>query len=342
MTNDPPFEPPLWLRNAHLQTLGAALPLWSRGRASLRDGVSVRIPLSGEGDGAALHGRMHWQSLVEKGRRRSDAVALVHGVGGTSQSRYLARAARAFGEAGFHALRLDLRGAGEGLETAPSLYHAALTRDLAAAVSWLAASPDVDRVFVVGFSLGGHLALRWAGELGSLRPPRLAAIAALSAPLDLESTTEALERARSVPYHRYITRNLQRTARAFALRHPKLAHFTVRELDRVRSVRAYDSLVIAPMHGWRSAEDYYASASAAPWLPKIEVPCLVVHAEDDPMVPARLVRGPLAQASGAVSQSWSAYGGHVGWFAGFGERSWLSTWALLRVVEFFRGDRPVS
>ena len=328
---EPRFELPPWLRNAHVQTLGAALPLWLAGPEPSSE--SVMIPLL-HGEQGRLHGRVDWHD----GAAPRAAVVVAHGVGGTSESRYAIRAARALRRAGFHVLRIDLRGAGEGVREAPSLYHAALTRDLAAAVAWLGGSPRVDGVFVLGFSLGGHIALRWAGELGSdveARGP-LRAIAALSAPLDLELTTRAIERRRSAPYHRYIARGLQQQGHAFATLHPERAHYTLRELARVRTVRQYDTLVIAPMHGWRSAEDYYAEASAGPWLSRIEVPTLVVHAEDDPMVPATLVKGLLATAAPAVEQSWSAHGGHVGWFAGLGERAWLNTWAIDRVLEFFR------
>ena len=227
------------------------------------------------------------------------------------------------------------------MKTAPSLYHAGLTDDLASAVAWLGGSPRVDGVSLLGFSLGGHLALRWAGELGAdpARAPALRAVAAVSAPLDLEQTTRAMERVRSLPYHRYIATNLVKQGRAFAEHHPARAHYTSAELRPVRTIRAYDALVVAPMHGFSSAEDYYAKASAGPLVPRIAVPTLVVHAEDDPMVPAALVRPWLADAPPAVEQRWSAHGGHVGWFAGLGEDGWHRTWAMEQVLGFFARHR---
>jgi predicted alpha/beta-fold hydrolase len=244
------------------------------------------------------------------------------------------RGARALGRAGFHVLRLDLRGAGDGVRTAPSLYHAGLTRDLSTAVEWLAELPGgrVTGVFVVGFSLGGHIALRWAGELAGSPPSALRGVAALSAPLDLERTTQAMERLRSTVYHQYIARNLQRQGHAFARLHPDRVHYTEAELAKVRTIRQYDSLVIAPMHGFRSAEEYYAQASAHPWLAHIRVPTVVIHAEDDPMVPASLVRPYLEGMP--VTQEWSMTGGHVGWFTGFGEDACLRTWGIERVLRF--------
>jgi uncharacterized protein len=327
----PSFDLPRWLANRHLQTLGASLPLWAPRRLA---SDAARIPLTGDG---ALHGLVGWQPDTTP----HAAVVLVHGVGGTANSRYVARAALALHHAGHHVLRLNLRGAGAGVHTAPSLYHAGLTADLAAAVAWLGASPRVNGVFVLGFSLGGHVALRWAGELGGKLPPLLRGVAAVSAPFDLERTTQHIERLRSLPYHRYVVGNLVAQARRFADLHPRRVHYSPADLRRVRTVRAYDTLVVAPMHGWKSAEDYYAAASAGPYVHAIELPSLVVHAEDDPMVPAQLVRDALVSAPPAVEQRWSERGGHVGWFAGLGERAWLRTWAIERVLEFFERHAAV-
>ena len=188
---------------------------------------------------------------------------------------------------------------------------------------------------LVGFSLGGHVALRWAGELRASSPSALRAIAAISPPLDLERTTRAIERLASFPYHRYVTRNLIAQGRAFAKLYPRRAHYSASELDRIRTVRAYDTLVVAPMHGFSSAEDYYARASAGPFVRHIELPVLVVHAEDDPMVPAALVREDLAAAPRNVEQAWSERGGHVGWFSSLGEEEWVKTWAVEQVLDFF-------
>jgi len=331
-----PFPLSRWLRNSHLQTLGAALPFWAPRHESPRVDESVQIPLPGPA-GGSLHARVTWLGSDSAPGRRP-AIVVVHGVGGTSESRYVIRAGRAFARAGYHAVRLDLRGSGEGVRTAPCLYHAALTEDLAVAVDWLARSPRVDGVFVLGFSLGGQLALRWAGELGAgweSRAPALRAVATVSAPLDLERTTAAMERLRSLPYHRYLVQGLVQQGRTFAGLHPARVHYTDTELDGVRSIRAYDALVVAPMHGFRSAEDYYARASAGPLVRAIEVPTLLVHAEDDPMVPAPLVRDSLGCAPAALEQAWSEHGGHVGWIAGVGEQRWLRTWAMDRVFAFF-------
>jgi predicted alpha/beta-fold hydrolase len=111
-------------------------------------------------------------------------------------------------------------------------------------------------------------------------------------------------------------------------------------LARVRTVRAFDERVIVPMHGFRSAEQYYEVASAGPSLKDIRVPTLIVHADDDPMVPGHTVRPYLFSAlPSCVKVAWSDRGGHVGWYAGLGEQRWLHTWPMRAAIGFFERHR---
>jgi predicted alpha/beta-fold hydrolase len=238
--------------------------------------------------------------------------------------------------AGWHVVRLNLRGAGRSIPDAPELYHAGQTEDLRVAIEQVAARRHVDGVALVGFSLGGHVVLRLAGELGNSDTGTLRAAVAISAPLDLVEVTRAIERFRSVVYHMYVLQKLVRQASAFARMHPQRAAYDVRSLWRLRTIRAYDSRVIAPMHGFASAEDYYERASAAPFISRIQIPTLLVHAEDDPMVPASTLRSWLANAPPSIVQAWSRRGGHVGWFAGLSETTWVDTWAMEQARAFLQ------
>jgi predicted alpha/beta-fold hydrolase len=327
MTHDP-FVAPSWLASTHMQTLGAALPLWAPPRSFRPAHVeTLRIPLP---TGGALHAEAWWQD----DKRRSVAAILVHGVGGSSDSRYVVRAAVSLYRAGRHVVRLDLRGAGASIPDAPDLYHAGLTEDLRVTLAHVGTRPQVDGAVLVGFSLGGHVVLRLAGELGDSDPGALRAAVAISAPLDLLEVTRAIERLRSLPYQVYVLRRLVHQGKAFARAHPQRAHYDASALSRLRTIRAYDGHVIAPMHGFSSAEDYYARASAGPFIQRIRVPTLLVHSEDDPMVPSDNVRTWLVSAPPAVEQAWTERGGHVGWFAGLSESSWVNTWAMQRTSDF--------
>ncbi len=326
----PAFIAPGWLANKHVQSLGAALPLWAPPKRFRPDAAEfLRIPLP---SGGALHAHAWWHA------RRAPAVLVVHGVGGSSSSRYVLRAAVSLYRAGWHAVRLDLRGAGASLPDARELYHAGLTEDPRVALDHVSRRVHVDGVAIVGFSLGGHVVLRLVGEIGDGPRGGLRAAVAVSAPFDLSSSSQAIERWRRRPYQSHVLRRLVVQAKAFAAAHPDRARYGVHDLDRLSTIRAFDTVVVAPMHGYGSAEDYYARASAGPLVRHIRVPTLVLHAEDDPLVPADSVRpwlrpGPFALPD-AIEQGWTERGGHVGWFAGLSESSWVDTWAMRRARAF--------
>jgi predicted alpha/beta-fold hydrolase len=281
--------------------------------------------------GGALHAHAWWQGS-EPLRRR--LAMLVHGVAGSSASRYVMRAAVSMYRAGWHVVRLDLRGAGDSIADARELYHAGLTEDLRVAIECIGSHQQVDGVALIGLSLGGHAVLRLAGELGNCDAGALRAAVSISAPLDLAQVTRAIERLRSLPYHRYVLGNLIRQGEAFARIHPHRARYDAQSLRALRTIRAYDGCVIAPMHGFDSADDYYARASAGPFIERIHVPTLLVHSEDDPMVPAPTVRSWLAAAPPMLEQAWTHRGGHLGWFAGISEPLWVDTWAMHRAHTF--------
>jgi len=326
---DASFRAPVWLRNAHLQTLAVAAPLFAPPRSFPLAPEHARIPLP---RGGSLHARVYWQEVAVP----RTAVVLVHGLGGTSQSLYVVRAAVALHRAGFHVVCLDLRGVGEGLADAPALYHGGLTEDPRVAAEWTASRPGVSGVVIVGFSMGGHVSVRLAGELGD-KPGPVRGVVAISAPLDLHAVARAIARLRSLPYHAYVLRHLVGHAEAFARLHPDKAPYDASGLPRLKRVRDYDAMVNVPMHGFASVDDYYRRASAGPFVRDIRVPTLIVHAEDDPMVPPWCVRPWLRDAPEAVEQVWSDRGGHVGWFGGLREQDWVETWAIQRVREFVAG-----
>ncbi|MBV9948310.1 MAG: alpha/beta fold hydrolase [Myxococcales bacterium] len=335
-----PFIPPRWLASTHLQTACAALPFWAPPRSFRAEHTErVRVPLP---SGGALRAAAWWQAVREPGARAPLAV-VVHGVGGSSESRYVLRAAVALHRVGWHVLRLNLRGAGDSVPEASELYHAGLTEDLGVTVRAAAAREDVDGVSLLGFSLGGHVVIRLAGELGGLATApgsALRAAVAVSAPLDLVETSRAIERRRSLPYHLYVLRRLVRQAAAFARQHPDRAHYRLSALRRLRSIRAFDELVVAPMHGFAGADDYYERVSAGRLIDRVRLPTLLVHASDDPVVPVHTLHESLRLASPFVETAWTARGGHVGWFEGISEASWVNNWAVERALAFLDAHAP--
>jgi predicted alpha/beta-fold hydrolase len=324
----PPFAARRVLRNAHVQTLGAALPIFT-GSSVEPEAMRVDLP-----SGGALRAKALWHAGGDR-----TAVVILHGVGGSAESNYMRRAAIALHRAGFHAVRVNLQGAGDSVADATHLYHAGLIEDPIAAIDEVAQREGVRDVALLGFSLGGNVALKLAAAWRGSPPRHVRAVAAISAPLDLVETSRALERWRTLPYRRYVVRGLVAQGRAFANEHPHRARYDVAKLARITTIRAYDELVIAPMHDFSDAHDYYVRASSGPGLADVEIPTLLVHAEDDPMVPASTVRPWLRDASRAVRAEWTDRGGHVGWFSSMAEEAWQDTWAMRRVIEFFRAEK---
>jgi predicted alpha/beta-fold hydrolase len=230
-----------------------------------------------------------------------DLLVLVHGLGGSVDSHYMIRGAKAAEAAGLSCLRVNLRGADRGGD---DYYHAGLTGDLHAAL----ASPEAGRfrrIWVIGYSLGGHVVLRTATEGVD---PRLQAVAAVCAPVDLELSVVEIDSPGFWLYRRYLLRSLSDIYRAVAARRP--VPYPVERLGEIRTIREWDDRVVAPRHGFADAADYYARMSVAPWLPELRIPALLLNSECDPMVPARAVRPALERESPNLRVDW-VRGGHV-------------------------------
>ena len=233
-------------------------------------------------------------------------VLLVHGLGGSATSSYMVRAAAGCAALGIACLRLNMRGCDRLGE---DFYHAGLTADLHAAL----ASPELapyNRLYAFGNSLGGHLALRLACDQ---HDPRLRAVAAISAPLDLAASAAAIDGPVLGLYRRYLLGNLKEIYAAVAARRP--VPTPVEEAKRIRYLRTWDRKTVAPRHGFANAADYYRRESVGPRLPDLKLPALLVTADHDPMLPPSTLRPALAAASPALEVHWVRRGGHMGFHA---------------------------
>lgn len=230
-----------------------------------------------------------------------EVLVLVHGLGGSTDSHYMIRGATAAEAAGLSCLRLNLRGSDR---QGDDFYHAGLTADLHAAL----ASPELagyGRIYVLGYSLGGHLALRAATEPGD---SRLAAAAAVCSPLDLSLSAAEIDAPGRGIYRKYILRSLMDIYRSVAARRP--VPYPVERLEEIHLIREWDDRIVAPRHGFADAGDYYTRASVAPRLPELRVPALLFNSDCDPMIPARAVRPSLERSAPKLEVMW-ARGGHV-------------------------------
>lgn len=239
-----------------------------------------------------------------RARAHSDTlVVILHGLGGSAESRYVVRCARACDEAELSYLRFNMRGADRSGE---DIYHAGTTDDLRAMLRSPALA-SFERIFLVGFSMGGHAVMRWGTEPG--RDPRVKAIASVCAPLDLRYGAHHIQRPAGRPYQWHALRGLREIYRAASTRRP--LPITVERANAIRTILEWDEEVVVPRFGFDSREQYYESQSAGPRLSTMEVPSLFIAAESDPVVTPGQLRPWLAEASDAVEVAWTR-GGHIG------------------------------
>ncbi len=265
--------------------------------ASFRWSAHVK---SAEGEPVLITGE-----LTEVDFARPDTlVLLVHGLGGSAHSAYMLDAARQCTRLGWSSLRISLRGV-----DSPSndIYHAGLTADL----HQLLLHPSLKkwrRIFVVGFSLGGHLAMKMSTE--SELDPRVQKIAAVCAPIDLVNVIHHIDSPDAWFYREYVLSSLKRHHHELVRRgHGIAPDYKVR---RVHKLRDFDAFVIATRYGFASPEDYYQSQSVASRLDDIAVPLLYVGAESDPMIPSDNCKAALACTSvDTLEVRWLDRGGHV-------------------------------
>jgi predicted alpha/beta-fold hydrolase len=279
----------------HLWTIGPTL------RARLAGaGFAPAEPWQLEIDEPAV-GRIALTGRLRRGGERG--ALFLHGLGGSAESAYLAPVEQALASRGWTTLRLNLRGS-DG--TGSDLFHAGLVDDLPR----VAAAPELAglrELAVVGFSLGGHVALRFAATGAA---PRVTRVAAICPPLDLDLGARALDARAAALYRWHLLRGLNAVYAAVAARRP--LPVPIDRVRRARSIREWDGLVVVPRFGFASAEDYYAKASVAPLLPAIALPAWIVLGESDPMVPPETVRDALRGVSPSTEVTWTPRGGHVG------------------------------
>jgi uncharacterized protein len=307
------FQPrPPWL-GGHLQTVRDRI---TRPRYPLPAAETLMVAVS---DGDTLAVQLHRPHHRPVG----PVVTLIHGLGGSAESDYMRASASGLLAAGFTVARVDLRGAGRSGESSAGMYHAGRTEDLRAVLRRLA--DEAPTLAPVGFSLGGNLTLKLLGE--PLDGIPVVAGAAVSAPLDLALGTEHLSKVAFGVYQRYLMAKMRRD-----LTHPGSV-VTAEErarLARVRGILDFDDAITAPRNGWQDAAEYYALNSALGFLSAITVPTLVIHAMDDPMIPAAPYQSVDWAALPTVTREITAHGGHVG-FHGRGSRL---PWYVGRIAEF--------
>ncbi len=306
------FRPFPLLGNPHVQTILGSQLRWSRAPASSRS-----LVLLDDGDRIAIE-----VSTPPEWTPRERTVLLIHGLCGCQDSGYLVRLSRRLFAAGIRAVRMNQRGCGSGAGLARNLYHSGRSEDVEAVLRHLRRETPDSPLDVVGFSLGGNMALKLAGELGDAMTDLCDQVVAICPPANLLACAHRLSQPHARIYDQYFVRLLRRMVADRHERFPDLGPF---ELPPRLSLYEFDDLYTAPHSGFASALDYYTRSSSAPLTPNVRVRCRVLFAEDDPFIDPEA----LAPFPSRVEVLRVSHGGHLGFVGAPGRRfRWMDECVL--------------
>jgi uncharacterized protein len=321
-----PFRPRRWLRGGHVQTIASFLlqrkihlPAAEERLVEVAPGIHVRC-------------WCYWQASGEK-RRAALTVIVVHGLEGSSDSQYMLGVARNGLAAGMNVVLMNQRNCGGMDHHAATLYNSSLSGDIAAVARHVIERDGVTRFALIGFSMGGNLVLKLAGEWGSAGPREFRAAAAVCPAMDLAASADALHEPANRIYEYYFLMQLfgrlKRKAKFFP------GNFDVARLRGISSLRLFDDRITAFYCGFTGADDYYARAAASNVVDRIAVPTLIIHAANDPFIRMQAETRRRVAANPNITFIETADGGHC---AFIGERNGDAAddgrWAEREVVEF--------
>lgn len=259
-------------------------------------------------------------------------MVMWHGIEGSSASTYmLGTAGKAFA-AGFNVIRMNLRTCGGTDHLTSTLYHGGLTDDLREVVRQLIEEDGLPGLFLVGFSLGGNMVLKLAGEYGDRTPEEVLALCAVSPSIDLNASAELILKRSNWLYHRDFVYRLKKRMRVKHKLFPD--HYDISELWSVRTLREFDNRFTAKAHGFADAEDYYYRASSIRVIERIQIPTLIIHAQDDPFIPFAPMRDPAVTNNPYILLIGPERGGHVAFLSANPAEDPDVFWAENRVVDF--------
>jgi predicted alpha/beta-fold hydrolase len=320
------FRPMPLLGNPHVQTvLASLLPARAPGCPTETRAIELE-----DGDRIVVQDRVPvaW-------RPKKPVAVLVHGLAGSHRSGYMKRTGRRLLRHGIRVYQVDLRGAGVGIGLARRPYHGGCSEDVRTVLEqvsrWCPDSP----ISLIGFSLGGNIVLKLAGEAAERPLNGLERVAALAPPIDFERCADLLALPGNAFYERFFVRSLLRQARR---RQRYFPEDSLPAFPRRLRLRSFDDLYTAPRSGFDNVGHYYRSAASLPWIPRIELPTFIITARDDPFIAVESFEN--LRVGSHMQVHIVPSGGHLG-FLGFG-RSGIYHWAEERIAEWVVGTSSTT
>ena len=316
----PEFQPHPLLRNGHAMTVASAL--WRR--AFTLPPPDDRL-FQVDPDSKIL-GHCHWQQGREKD---TPLLVLVHGLEGSSNSNYMRGIAEKAWHRGIHVIRLNQRNCGGTELLTPTLYNSGMSSDYRAVLDNLT-NEGFSRIFFAGYSMGGNLVTKMAGEVGENAPRALRGVAAVCPALNLASCADALERPDNFFYQRHFVNGLMARYAKKAQLFPQ--KYSSNGFGSIRTVREFDDAITAPHFNYRDAQEYYEAAGAKSVVDRIRVPYLLITAQDDPFVPYSAILSSGVLENPNITLSAPKHGGHCAFISRYSGADRF--WAESRIVDF--------
>jgi hypothetical protein len=313
-----PYRAPRWLAGGHAQTIWPfRLP-------------RIAVPLRRERVTTPDRDFWDFDWLDAQPPPNAPLVVLLHGLEGGSASHYARALLAVLARRGWHGVVPHFRGCGGEPNRLPRAYHSGDHAEIAAMLAAVRAHEPARPLYAVGVSLGGSALLNWLGRAEGDAADTVVAAAAVSAPLDLMAAGMAIDRGLNRLYAAHFLATLKPKSLAMAARFPGLLDPSL--IRRVRTMRQFDDVVTAPLHGFAGTQDYWTRASSKPWLRAIRVPTLVLNARNDPFIPASSLPAS-RDVNPAVVLEQPRQGGHAGFAGGYypGNLDWLPA----RLLHFF-------
>ncbi len=305
------FIPRRYLANGHLQTIiGNYLHRIDSLPAPEAEYVEV-APATENQISSQVLCHCHWQP--EASRAAAPTAIIVHGLEGSSGSQYVVGNANKLWQSGCNVVRMNMRNCGGTEALSPTLYHSGLSGDVRAVMDHFVQTRALTSVSLIGYSMGGNLVLKLAGELGDNPPPQLRSVIGVSPAIDLGPSADELHRPMNRIYEWKFLRALCKRFRRKANLFPRA--FDLSRADYIRSLRQFDDEITALYAGFQSADDYYYRAAAARVLDRITVPTLILHALDDPFVRITSDSSVAIGANPAIRYIETPHGGHCAFLA---------------------------